>query len=808
MRPLSEQQQFLLKCRTGYTRRGRVRVLVGSTWHDLTKLFGRDFLEEYSVDESLDQPVAQGTVRLRREVHGISLAPLMQESLANNLTGSYAPLLDPGRLFRVEVGLAPSDREPGASDWLPLFLGRIDTVDPGPEVITVSGRDLYLGVCQDTFLEAEHVYGSDAGVALETVCQQVLFDAGLGFIGLYAPVPSTQALGKYKEPVGPVFEALSKLATARGWEVRQKWRADTGDWGVWLYGPDRTGASVAWTYGPGDYTELPSLPVSLADIRTAVEVVYSDTADLDAKGQPKRKTVRKESAAALARYGFLTPSGTRLHRFCRFTEASTSNIDTEAEAGRLAQSALDDLSQADMSAELEVCLHPGLELGDMVQLSANGVHFSAGQTLAVRQVTHSGSSGDGTTRLSLRGKPSLSPRTWLDMEARPGVAPAAPFTGPAAPHSLVVTNSVTGAVLSFTDPSGDNGVPAVEFELHVGTTPGFTLSRDTLRSVASTTCFDLTGLKAGVPLYARVRARTEKGNVGPASDVVTLTPRHVTPGDVSQNVTWAAMPLNSDFEAHTDVSLPPDAWSVGRGTWGTDITAETGTVFSGIRSVRLLGGSTPFIESQRFTVRPGDRLIASAVVLIPAPENTTHTASLQVRWHNSTGALVSEVLVSQTYSAGSDVWQTLGLRSRPVTAPAAARYASIVVSKSTPTGYSVYVDSTRVVLTPNTFLYRYPNTENGWKSAGGVKVQPRYRMNSLGEVRLSGAITGGALGAAAFYLDDGDRPGFTSDYACAGSSGPATIRIDAATGAVIPLTGASPINLDGVTFLAESVGTM
>ena len=69
MRPLSEQQQRLLRHPVGYTVRGRVRVLgPDGTWHDLTDFLGRDFLDGVDVDEGVDSPVGQATVRLMREV--------------------------------------------------------------------------------------------------------------------------------------------------------------------------------------------------------------------------------------------------------------------------------------------------------------------------------------------------------------------------------------------------------------------------------------------------------------------------------------------------------------------------------------------------------------------------------------------------------------------------------------------------------------------------------------------------------------------------------------------------------------------
>ncbi|HZI04686.1 MAG TPA: fibronectin type III domain-containing protein, partial [Archangium sp.] len=476
-----------------------------------------------------------------------------------------------------------------------------------PDTITFTGRDMG-GVLQDVWTAEEKVYGSDSGVPLETVCNAILADAQLSDFALYTPVASTQALGKYKQDFEPAMDALAKLAAGRGWEVRWKLRPDTGTWGLWLWGPDRAATAPVWTYTASDYQYLGELSVGLEDVRTAVEVVYPDASDLDAAGQPKRKTVRRESATALARYGYLTSGGTRLHRLMRVTEGATTNIRSAAEAGRLADAALADLSTTDMGATVEVALHPALELGDLVALTPNGINFSAEQRMAVRQVTHSLTATSGRTVVRLLGKPALGPHVWLSMEGRPGIAPGSPFTGPAAPSGLTVTNSVTGAVLLFTAPNLTSGGPAAEeYELHVGTSPGFSLSSSTLKAVSSSTRFDLTGLAAGVPYYARVRSRDRRGNVGPASEEVTLVPRYLEVQSLEPFVDPAAKPPNGDFQAVNTPSGIPDAWGFA-GTWGTDARIDATVSYSGGQCVLFptIGTALLDMTSQAWTTMGGD----------------------------------------------------------------------------------------------------------------------------------------------------------------------------------------------------------
>ncbi|MFY0567059.1 hypothetical protein ACN28E_24920 [Archangium lansingense] len=807
MRPLSEQQQRLLKHPAGYTVRGRVRVLgPDDTWHDLTNLFGRDFLEGVDVDESLNSPVGQATVRVLREVRGLSLAPLMTSSRANNLGSGYAPLLDPNRLFRVEVALGPPRQLATDPVWLPLFFGRIDSVDSGnPDVISFVGRDMG-GVLQDVWTDEEQVYGSDAGVPLETVCNTILADAQLPEFALYTPEASTQALGKYKQDYEPTMDALSKLAAGRGWEVRGKLRPDTGDWGLWLWGPDRAASTPAWTYTADDYEYLGEFRVGLEDIRTAVEVVYPDASDLDAAGQPKRKTVRRESAAALARYGYLNSAGQRLHRLMRVTEGATTNIRSATEAGRLADAALADLSTTDIGASVEVQHHPALELGDLVALSANGINFSSEQRLAVRQVTHRLSSTSGRTALRLLGKPALGPRVWLSLEGRPGIAPGSPFTGPAAPSGLTVTNSVTGAVLLFTAPSITSGGPAAEeYELHVYDSPGTPLSSATRRSVSSSTSFDLTGLTAGTSLYARVRSRDRRGNVGPASAELTLAPKYVSPGVLLPKVTVGALPLNGELEALTDSSSPPDTVTLLGGTWGSDVVASTDS-YAGVRSVLFPAGmATATLYWQVFTVREGEQWAFST--WFKQGTASVRSGTLGINWLSSlSGAVDFSSVPLGGASTPANIWQR-GVVSAAV--PVGARYAEVLVQKWSGYAGALTVDSVDALRQQAFELWRDVTWQNSWLPYNQAIYGPvRYRKNDSGEVWVKGVAGAPSPAPAAnstmFTLPSGYRPGERRLWAT--STGTALVDVEVlpdGTVRVPSIAAGGRLTLDMVRFQAD-----
>ncbi|QRK06043.1 fibronectin type III domain-containing protein [Archangium violaceum] len=793
MRPLLEQQQRLLRSSGPYSTRGRVRVLLGSTWYDLTNLFGRDFLDSVDVDEGLDNPVGQASVRVMRELDGLSLAPLMETSRANNLPGDYAPLLQAGRPFRVEAAVVPLGFEPLPAAWRPLFFGRIDRVDSGPEIITFTGRDM-AGVLQDVWVP-EGTYGSDDGTPLETVCNQILVAAGLSDFALYTPQASLQLLGKYKQERQPVMDALSKLAVGRGWEVRWKYRPDTGDWGLWLWGPDRAGTAPTWTYGPSDYQYLGEFTTSLENVRTRVEVTYSDEEDLDAAGQPKRKTVAREDEAATQRYGYITSGGIALPRTMWLAEATTSGIRTHDEAVRLAEAGLADLSTCDVGASVEVRFHPGFDLADLVQLAPNGFHFTTAQVLAVRQVTHTLTSTDGKTRLALNGKPSLGARLWLSRNADGYTAPTVPFTGPAAPSGLSVTNSVTGAVLLFTAPNVTSGGPVPEeYELHVGTSPGFTLSAATLKAVSSSTRFDLTGLTAGVSYYARVRSRDRKGNIGPASEEVTLAPRYVSPGVLQPRVSYATLPLNSDFEAQTDPSGPPDGWAMLYGSWGTDVVMSADAL-SGARSLMFISGSGPALVSDAVAARPGLRYSVDAF----AKGSTGSTVSVSVEWLDAGLVSVGFETAARTFGAGAP-WARSAISA---TAPSGARYVRARITATLPSlGSTVNVDSVQIAQSDNVqeaaVMPTFVGTWDNFTDYGRNGV--RYYKDSSGRVHIEGTMKGGSTGSVAFILPSTHRPPATRDFAVLTATGMGSIEVRS-DGNVYVVSGSTTwVSLQGISY--------
>ncbi|QSQ19330.1 hypothetical protein JY651_28790 [Pyxidicoccus parkwayensis] len=803
MRTLTAQEAATLSTRT-YVTHLRVRVRRPDlTDVDLGALLGQDWLLGVTWNESTDTPVAQATVSARRNGPGgvTSLSPMVGGSVVNYTgSGSFAPLLKEGRQFLIDVASLPAGQLPSPSDWREVFWGRVDSVDFGPEELRFDGRDYYGGLLQDTFIEAEHNYGNDSvGVAVQDVMASILAENG-GVATLYTPVDPMWQLGRFTQKRVPVYEALQQLAAQLGWEVRQVWLDGFG-FLLMLRSPDRLASTPVWTFGPDDYVELPVVRRSLAEIRNVVEVVYSDYADRDATNLPKRKTVTSTSPSSVTEYN---------RRYMQVTEASNSNINSTAEARRLADAAIADLS--DSALEVEVSLRASfwpLQVGDMLSLLPDGMSLDTPQMLAVVSVNHAFTSdGLEKTSLKLRGRPSISRTSWMERDAAPGVAALSKLSGPDAPGNVAVASKPGGAIVTFTPAA--SGPAWDSYELHVSSTPGFTPSNATLKAAQSTTRFEVADLVPTVTYYAKVRGRTAEGNVGTPSSEVTLTPRYVAPVDWQPLVSTASIISNPDFEAANTPGAPPDAWTMANGTWGVDANLETGTVFSGTKAVRLEATARlSRIQAQRFVVRGGERFFISAVVLIQPPSSGRDIA-IYVNWFDRWGAFISTTVAATVGALSLASFQELGTDAA-VIAPSTASFADVIIGKVSATDagglpYYVIIDSVRASLlprvpgfTPPTFGDGYTSDLSNGRRYVGSRIENGCRLFLRGAVVLSGS---GAPGTHLFTVADAHRPSVPETFEVRTSTGSGRLTIFANGQAHLEAGGNAFVSLSGISYPA------
>lgn len=758
MRTLSPAEVAVLTCPAGAATHLRVLVQRGATWVDLSTLLPGDYLLGVSWSDSIEAPVSDATVTVARNGPGgqrLSLSPLVVSSFLNTVDGTFQPLLREGAYFRVEVATVPLDTrrvdvQEGA--WREAWRGRIDEVDAGGDELRVTGRDLG-GLLQDTWAEVERQYGSTAGTPVQSVIQSLLDDNGLAAFGLYTPVDPSSVRGPYVQQREPLLDAVRALAEQIGWDVRMRWREDAGAFALTLWSPDRLMDTPVATFGPDNVLELGELKRSLEHIRNVVEVVYSDKAELDVTGAKKRKTVTSTNPASVALYG---------RRWMQVAEGASSLIDTQAEAQRLADAAIADLSESALSLSLTLPgIHWYLQTADLVQVLPDGVHFDSPQRLAIVSVDFEcASSGEARTQLKLQGRPCTSRTEWLERDARPGIAPSATFTGPPAPSGLVVSPVLAGFALSWTPAA--TGATWDSYELHVSGTAGFTPSQATFKAVSRATRFEVADLIPGRAYYARVVPRDTSGNQGPYSAEVALTAGQVGPTIFQPSVSLTSETPNPGFEANNIPGAPPDTWSMETGVWNIDASLESSTVYSGTKALRFAKTAVAArIASQFFAVSGKDSLVVSAYVYIEPPEITGRETVLYLEWYDRFGAYITSTLVATQSAVSLGVWNSMVGSAR---SPAGTSFARVVVGKryalASGVPYYAILDSCRVTLLPDEpgwipFFGLYGDGYASYSAVDNRYSQPLYRKEHSGLVRLQGAMRyagTGTPGATLFTL--------------------------------------------------------
>ncbi|NOK06682.1 MULTISPECIES: hypothetical protein [Myxococcus] len=797
MRQLSQQEQAtLLAGNYGTHLRVRVHRTDASTV-DLASFLGRDWMMGATVSQSVDTPVAQATVTVRRNGPGgvVSLSPLVGSSPANRgPTGLLEPLLQEGRIFRLDVQCTPGT-PPTPGGWREAFIGRIDEVDAAAEELTFSGRDLS-SAFQDSFIELERNYGNaTVGVAVQDVMVSIISDNvpnGFG-PGFYCPVDPMWQLGRFTQQRQSVGEALNALAAQLGWEVRLRWREGHG-WYLYLQSPERIGASVVWTVGPDEYGELGQVRRSLEHIRNAVEVVYWDRNDLDATGMPKRKTVISLNPTSIATVG---------RRFMQVAEASTSNINTAVEAQRLADVAIADLSDSALEVEVEVPYLWHLEIHDVLRVLPDGVSLSEAQELAIVGLDCSFAEGVAKTTVKLCGRPATSRVEWMAREAVPStnasaavrsIQPQAKMLGPDAPTELAPTSTVNGFALSFKPPAA--GPAWDSFELHLSTSAGFAPSNATLKAAASATRFEVADLVPGTKHYAVVRGRDAHGNVGPASAQVELAPRYVEPRLITPMVNFAVAPLNYDFEAQASPATPPDNWIIEEGVWGVDVVVTSDAV-SGSKALQFQG-SDAVVVSQAFSVRPGLRYSLD----IFAKGSAAALLIYALEWLDAVGAPLSATYFHATFS--NEPWRRHAYAGQ---SPEGARFVRArLQSVLGATGRTIQVDSVQIDLAElvqegarSPFIF-HGNWESDTSDGRGPAT---HYKDSSGRVHLEGRITGGTVGSDALTLYPGCYPPYTRDFGVATATGYG--RVTVSPSGTVVLASGSPtwVSLNGISFRAR-----
>lgn len=242
----------------------------------------------------------------------------------------------------------------------------------------------------------------------------------------YCPVPSQFMITPYEVQYKTVWEAIQDIATQRGWYLGFK--MVNGEWKLSFLEPPRSKTTPDWTLTADDDIYTQDLTISAKDVRNLIKITYRD------KSTGKRESVIVEDKASQARYGLMA---------MEIEESDTSNIDTEEEALKMANSALHDLSSQTATTNINMPLFMDIDLFDIIAVE-NQFLSSTVDLFAVDSVSHSWSKGKKRTDLICSGKVVGGKKRWLTKETRPGRAE--PITrGDIAPEQIDTDRLGTGA---------------------------------------------------------------------------------------------------------------------------------------------------------------------------------------------------------------------------------------------------------------------------------------------------------------------------------------------------------------------------
>lgn len=788
MRAITGQENAALNAQDGHTVHVRVLVWNGAGYQNVCALEGRNWLVSVEWDESINEPCAQATVTLRRSLEDYSLNPLV----SNKLTG----LLALARPFVIETATVPLGDPAEESDFREVFHGIVETLALDKDPISFTGRDMAGPLLRD-YIETEAEYGSDAGTPVESIIQSILTDNDTG-VTLYVRNVSggstTGAVfGRFKVKKAAVLTTVREIALKIGWDLRYLWHDSPGEWRFTLIEPDRAATSSDWTFQPHKVKAVTKLSQTLFDIRNVGRLYYYNRSDLDAAGKAKLAFVTAQDNASIATYQ---------RQYIQLAESEDSPVDSAAEAQVMINAAIADLKEPLLDFGVDVGFHYAVQLGDMLTFAADGLNFSSPQTLAVVSARHRIYGRGHRTSLELRGKPVGANDAWLARDGRVKVLAQPPASAPDPVGGLTATATAGGAVLTFAAPVTPP-VP-VEFELHVDTASDFTPTLSTLREKGARTNFEVTGLAPGVTYYAQVVGRDRVGNRSPAVQV-SFSPRYVEPRTLQPRIAYGTLPPNADFEAHSDASVPPDAWTLIAGAWGTDVQATT-TTYSGSTGLFIPSGSVFGVTCQLMAVRGGVRYATRVAYMVPGATDPGITVTLRF-FDVVGGAMTGSAFSGLTATSGA--WTTLELHG---TSPTTARYCDVLIHASAPTPAAANIDSAefnRASLPQQVWRGVGPGTgtpwENSWSNFGGVFETVGYRINSLGNLELKGLAKAPSPAPAAyaniFTLPSEYRPAATKLFRVNTSAGAADLEI-AASGTVKlqSITANAYLPLDGLSF--------
>lgn len=556
----------------------------GVGYIDLTNIQEQSFVVDVDYGEDVDDVGMSGTLRLRRKIGKLSIAPGFNHDLIND--ANFLELMQHVQVWVADVPVGYSRAE-ARIHAVPRFDGVIGSHDRGKStmVFDLVGREASL---IDTWIEEDgsgddRVFGSVGGTAMQTVLQNMLDtfqpsggykvddnDQGGGNVTLKVEgSPSFNIKEFYTPTTAHVLGKCTEITELIAWSVRYKWDDFRKEHRFTLFEPDRT---KVWSSSELDLTngailDWESLKLSRANIRNVVDVEYGNQASTDNTGAAVRAKVTATDATSISKVG---------RRYCKVGVTWPGPIDTNTEAQRMADGMLSDLKDPKAEGVAEVFHRLAVELGDMARARADAERFKTDTDFAVTSWRAHHAATKQRTTIGLRGaKPSGGFRRWFDgwiqqRGHRPGKGKGKPPT-PSTPTLLAISE---GLRVSWTYPVNKRAMKYLETEIHASTTTGFTPSSSTLQKTHRGLDCVLKGLDPTQTWFVKLVHKDAMQNASAASVQSSTRPRY--------------FPKSSSVKAARASDINP-----GTGKSYPTLDAETNDVFgdfaAGVFTTRIAG---------------------------------------------------------------------------------------------------------------------------------------------------------------------------------------------------------------------------
>lgn len=535
--------------------------------------------------------VGTGALGVDATVATASVTLLRDESLVE-LFRDYARIV-------IEARVTPSGSTPGSLETVfDGFLG--DGFRWAGSNIELTARDP-AKLLQDTQVDSITTFGSEEGTAAEVVIQQLMtHHLGGNAPTLYCPVSPVALVGPFIPRDQSVWDAIQGIVARFGWYLGYL-RAD-GQYRLTLLEPPRDGPTTTLSI---DWADMFSedLTWSTRDVRNSVTIEYFDTA------ADEVARYSAEDAWSIAN----VTGGVRKHS--HIVLARDSGVNTAAEAERLADAFLADLSRVLANTQIELPFNPSVQLFTGLTV-LNPARSASSASYAVNSVEHritipqTGGNASFRTVALAAGHVIGGKRKWLDREPRPG-SPG--DTGSHTTQLFAPTLAVGAAAPGITILIAELSPDAAGVEVHVSSTPGFTPGEGSFVGRGQSGAWVLSTLTPGTTYYVRAREFDDRSGTGPWSAEVSAAAGSVGTAEldpsVSADLAYAVIQAQvveareAAWDATTTTVTDSAAfWDAAAAQ--LDGTLEAGTVTSSTSvSVTQTGKDWPALG-----VMPGDQL--------------------------------------------------------------------------------------------------------------------------------------------------------------------------------------------------------